>query len=187
MADEKEAVMAEEKKSSNNKIVIILIIVIVLLVAGGVTFFILNGKKPAESGTTSGKQIPLEVNAGVLNPDKMKEWNESVLAEMEDYQIPIAFSPTAISQDGENFSCEIGNPPGAKYYIYLDMYSDTTLSEEVYLSGLLEPGQGITTFKTNRAFPKGETDIVLVISTVQDDRETMVAQTMVALTLQVAE
>lgn len=179
--------MAEEKKSSNKTLVIVLIIVIVLLVAGGAVFFILNNNRTEEETSSNGKQIPLEVNAGVMDPDTMKEWNESVLAEMEDNQIPIAFSPTAISKDGTNFTCEIGNPPGAKYYIYLDMYSDTTLSEEIYLSGLLEPGQGIKTFQSSKEFPKGETDIVLVISTVQDDRQTIVAQTMVALTLQVLE
>lgn len=177
--------MTDEKKSSNKTVVILLIIVIVLLLAGGVTFFLLNGKKPAETETSGGKQIPLEVNAGVLNPDKMKEWNESILRDMEDNQIPIAFSPTAISTDGTNFTCEIGNPPGAKYLMYLDMYSDVSLSEEVYLSGLLQPGQGITSFTTTKAFPKGETDIVLVFTTVQDDRQTLVAQTMVALTLAV--
>lgn len=181
--------MAEEKKSSN-KIIILLIIIIVLLIAGGVTFFIMSANRSdngGESTPTGGKEIPLEVNAGVLSPDTMKEWNESVLAEMEDNQVPIIYAPNATSADGENFLCEIGNPEGAKYYIYLDMYSDTTLSEEVYLSGLLAPGQGITSFKTNRAFPKGETDIVLVISTVQDNKTTIVAQTMVVLTLQVSE
>ncbi len=181
--------MAEEKKSSN-KIIILLIIIIVLLIAGGVTFFIMSANRSdneGESTPTGGKQIPLEVNAGVLSPDKLQAWNESVLAEMEDNQIPIIFSPTATSAAGENFLCEIGNPTGAKYYIYLDMYSDASLEEEVYLSGLLAPGQGITSFKTNRAFPKGETDIVLVISTVQENKTTIVAQTMMALTLQVGE
>lgn len=177
--------MAEEKKSSNKKVIIILIIIIVLLIAGGTAFaLVMNAKnKPAESETTSGNVIPTEVNAKVLDPDKMKEWNESVLAEMEDNQIPVAFSPTATSSDGENFSCEIGNPPGAKYLMYLDMYADTSLEEQVYLSGLLEPGQGITEFKTSKTFPKGETDIVLVLTTVQDDHSTIVAQTMMALTL----
>lgn len=176
----------EEKKSSNKKIIIILIIIIVLLLVGGAVFFILNSKS-GEGGesATSGKQIPLEVNAGVVNPDRMKDWNESVLAEMEDNEIPIIYAPNATSADGENFLCEIGNPEGAKYYIYLDMYSDTTLSEEIYLSGLLAPGQGITSFKTNKVFSEGETDIVLVISTVQDNRTTIVAQTMMVLTLQV--
>lgn len=179
--------MAEETKSSNKKIIIILIIVIVLLLAGGAVFFIMNNRSDTEGDTTSGKQIPLEVNAGVMTGDKLKEWNESVLRDMEDNQIPMVFSPTAISKDGKNFSCEIGNPPGAKYYIYLDMYSDTTLSEEIYLSGLLDAGQGITTFQTNKTFPKGETDIVLVFTTVREDRQTIVAQTMVALTLQVTD
>lgn len=175
----------EEKKSSNKKIIIILIIIIVLLLVGGAVFFIWNAKSGEGGESTSGNQIPLEVNAGVLSPDKLKEWNESVLAEIEDNQVPIIFAPTATSVDGENFSCEIGNPAGAKYYIYLDMYSDTSLSEEVYLSGLLAPGQGITGFKTNKSFSTGETDIVLVITTVQDDRKTIVAQTMMVLTLQV--
>lgn len=180
--------MAEETKSSNKKIIIILIIIIVLLLAGGAVFFIMNNNRSGtESDTTSGKQIPLEINAGVLTGDKLKEWNESVLRDMEDTQIPMVFSPTAISKDGKNFSCEIGNPPGAKYYMYLDMYSDTTLSEEIYLSGLLDAGQGITTFQTNKTFPKGETDIVLVFTTVREDRQTIVAQTMVYLTLQVLD
>ncbi len=179
--------MTEEKKSSKKTLIILLIIVIILLLAGGITAFVLMkaDKEPTES-TTGGKQIPLEVNAGVLNPDKLKNWNESALQEAQDTQIPISFSPTATSADGTNFLCEIGNPPGAKYYMYLDIYSDTTLQEEVYLSGLLEPGKGITSFKTNRPFPKGETDAVLVLTTVQDDQQTIVAQTMVVLTLQVS-
>lgn len=178
--------MAEEKKSSNKRVIIILIVVIVLILAGAAFFFIKSGAFDKDSMPGS-KEIPLEVNAGVLTGDKLKEWNESVLAEMEDNEIPVTFSPTATSTDGVNFSCEIGNPPGAKYYIYLDMYSDTSLREEVYLSGLLAPGQGIFNFTTNRAFPKGETDIVLVITTVQDNRTAIVAQTMMVLTLQVGD
>ncbi len=178
--------MTEEKKSSNKTVIIILIIVIILLLAGGATFFILNANnKPSESESTGGKQIPLEVNAGVVSPDKVKEWNEQAIKEMQDNEIPMIFSPTATSTDGVNFECEIGNPPGAKYYMYLDLYSDVSLEEEVYLSGLLEPGKGITSFSTSKTFPKGETDAVLVFTTVRDDQKTIVAQTMVYLTLQV--
>ena len=179
--------MAEERKSSNKKIIVILIIIIVLLIGGGVAFaLVMNAKNnSAESGND--KVIPTEVNAKVLGPDAMKEWNESVLAEMEDNQVPMVFAPNAISKDGENFTCEIGNPPGAKYLMYLDMYADTELKDEIYLSGLIEPGQGITEFKTNKKFPKGETDVVIVFTTVQEDRQTIVAQTMMYLTLQVEE
>ncbi|MDE6732367.1 MAG: hypothetical protein K2J77_05770, partial [Oscillospiraceae bacterium] len=115
--------MAEEKKSSNKTLIIILIIIIVLLLVGGAVFFILHSKSGEGGESTGGNQIPLEMNAGVLSPDKLKDWNESVLAEMEDNQVPIIYAPNATSADGENFLCEIGNPAGAKYYIYLDMYS----------------------------------------------------------------
>ncbi len=179
--------MTNEKKSSNKTVIIILIIIILLLLAGGATFFILNANnKPSESEETGGKQIPLEISAGVLSPDQLKNWNEEALKEAEDNQIPVIYTPTATSTDGVNFECEIGNPKGAKYYMYLDMYSDSSLEEEIYLSGLLEPGKGITSFSTSKTFPKGETDTVLVLTTVQEDQKTIVAQTMVYLTLQVS-
>ncbi len=180
--------MAEEKKSSNKTLIILLIIVIVLLLAGGITAFALMNanKEPTESTKMPGGQIPMEITAGVLDPDTIEDWNEQALKEAKDNQIPISYSPTANSVDGKNFACVIGNPEGAPHYFYVDLYSDTSLEEQVYLSGLIEPGRGLTTFTTNKTFPKGETDAVLVITTVEDDMKTMVAQTMVYLTLVVS-
>ncbi len=180
--------MAEEKKSSNKTLIIILMIVIILLLAGGITAFVLlnANKEPTESTKMPGGQIPMEITAGVLDPDTIEDWNEQALKEAKDNQIPISYSPTANSVDGKNFACVIGNPEGAPHYFYVDLYSDTSLEEQVYLSGLIEPGRGLTTFTTNKTFPKGETDAVLVITTVDDDMKTMVAQTMVYLTLVVS-
>lgn len=181
--------MAEEKKSSNKTLIIILIIVIILLLAGGITAFVLlTDNKPVDEQSTlmPGGQIPMEITAGVLDPDTIEDWNEQALKEAQDNQIPISYSPTANSVDGKNFACVIGNPEGAPHYFYVDLYSDTSLEEEVYLSGLIQPGRGLTSFTTNKTFPKGETDAVLVITTVDDDMKTMVAQTMVYLTLVVS-
>lgn len=181
--------MAEEKKSSNKTLIILLIIVIILLLAGGITAFVLlTDNKPVDEQSTPmpGGQIPMEITAGVLDPDTIEDWNEQALKEAQDNQIPISYSPTANSVDGKNFACVIGNPEGAPHYFYVDLYSDTSLEEEVYLSGLIQPGRGLTSFTTNKTFPKGETDAVLVITTVDDDMKTMVAQTMVYLTLVVS-
>ncbi len=181
--------MAEEKKSSNKTLIIVLIIVIILLLAGGITAFVLMKADKPDDGQgklTPGGQIPMEITAGVLDPDTLEKWNEEALKEAKDNQIPISYSPTANSVDGKNFACVIGNPEGAPHYFYVDMYSDTTLEEEIYLSGLIEPGRGLTSFTTNKTFPQGETDIVLVITTVEDDMKTIIAQTMVYLTLVVS-
>lgn len=130
--------MAEEKKSSNKTVIIILLIVIILLLAGVAAFFIWNANKPKEEESTGGKQIPLEVNAHVMTSDQNEAWN-SMFEEMKDNEIPVRYSPTAISTDGKNFGCEIGNPISAPHYMYVDLYTDATLTEEIYLSGLLAP------------------------------------------------
>lgn len=173
--------MAEEKKSSNKKLVIILIVVIVLLVAGGAAFLLLNGKKPAEQGTlTSNGTIPYAANVGVV---KENEDLAEKLKEGTGDRIPIHFATGANSKDGENFTCVLGNPQGAQYDMYFDMYSDSTLSEQIYISGLVAPGSQLESFKSNKKFPKGNTDVVLVITTVEDDHKTLHSQAMVALTL----
>jgi len=174
--------MAEEKKSSNNKVVIILIIVIVLLIAGGVTFFILNGKKPAEEGTlTSDGTIPYAANVGMVkeNEDLAEKLKEGV-----GDRIPLHFSTTAKSEDGENFKCVLGNPQGAQYDMYFDIYADDECTDQIYVSGLIPPGSQLESFKSNKKFPKGTNqDVTLVVTTVEDDHKTLHLQTRVALTI----
>lgn len=166
--------MAEEKKSPKSGVLIIILIAILLLLAGAVpVYFVIRDSLPVEeSSVTGGNVIPSEVQTG-----------ESL--NVQDNQIPISFDPIARSTDGENFTCAIGNPAGAKYDMYLDMRADGALEEQVYMSGLLKPGQGITRFKTSKKFPKGNTDIVLVFTTVADDHKTLIAQSMMVLTLSV--
>ena len=166
--------MAEEKKPSNSGVLIIILIAALLLLAGAVpVYFIIRDSLPIEESSTSG---------GNVIPSEAKSNSD---LSVQDNQIPISFDPVARSTDGENFTCAIGNPAGARYDMYLDMRADSALEEQVYMSGLLKPGQGITRFKTSKTFPKGDTDIVLVFTTVADDHKTLVAQTMMVLTLSV--
>lgn len=171
--------MAETKKSSNRTVIIILIIVIVLLLAGGATFFILNANKPAEETTSSGG-IAYEANVGMIKP------NEDLAEKLKEGvgdRIPLHFSTTAVSSDGENFKCVLGNPDGAQYDIYFDIYADNDCTDQIYLSGLIAPGSQLEGFTSKKTFPKGTQDVVLVITQVEDDHNTLHLQTMVTLTL----
>lgn len=173
--------MAEEKKSSNKTVVIILIIVIVLLLAGGATFFLLNKSKPAEQGVlTSEGTIPYEVNVGIV---KENEDLAEKLKEGTGDRIPLHLSTTAQSSDGENFKCVLGNPEGAQYDMYFDIYADEDCTDQIYISGLLAPGSQLEGFKSKKTFPKGTQDVVLVVTTVEEDHKTLHMQTRVSLTL----
>lgn len=172
--------MAETKKSSNRTIIIVLIIVIVLLLAGGAAFLILNGRnKSAEGAETSGG-IAYETNVGMVKPnedlaEKLKEGVEN--------RIPLHFSTSAVSSDGTNFKCVLGNPDGAQYDIYFDIYADDECTDQIYLSGLIAPGTQLEGFTSKKTFPKGTQDVVLVVTQVEADHKTLRLQTRVALTL----
>ncbi len=173
----------EEKKKKSKKVPVIIISAIAAAsVAGGATWFFMNNKKPAEEQgkLTSDGTIPYAVNVGIV---KENEDLEAKLKEGTENRIPLHFATVATSKDGENFKCVLGNPGGAQYDMYFDMYADSEMKDQIYISGLVPPGSQIEEFKTNKKFPKGNTDIVLAITTVEDDHKTLHLQTFVALTL----
>lgn len=171
--------MAENEKKKNKALVpILLIILIVVIVAVGIIVIKLLTKED-DKPTTSGNWIGIgyEQNATILTSGE--------IAYSQPEGIAVRFNPLAVSADGENFECEIANSYGNTLDMYLDIYVDLVDMEEIYLSGLMRPGEGITHFKTNRVMPKGTYDVVLVLTLVEDDHQTIHSQSNVALTLYV--
>lgn len=179
----------ETKKSSNKTIVIILIIIIMLLLVGGgaAAFVLINNANSGESSDSEALGaggIGYETNVGMVKPnedlaEKLKEGTED--------RIPLHFSTNAISSDGENFKCVLGNPDGARYDIYFDLYADADCTEQLYLSGLIAPGTQLEGFVSKQKIPEGTHDAVLVVTQVEDDHKTLHLQTMVVLTLNVTQ
>ncbi|MDE6728057.1 MAG: hypothetical protein K2J80_09000 [Oscillospiraceae bacterium] len=170
--------MAESEKKKNVLVPILIIILIVVVVAGGVVILKLLNKEEGDERSlnyTSGNGIGYEMNAVVLTSGD--------IAVSQPDGVAIKFKPIAKSEDGVNFSCEIANSLANKLDIYIDIYLDASYEDEIYLSGLLRPGEGITSFKTNRKMSSGTYDVVLVPTTVEDDHKTIAAQSAVYLTL----
>ena len=172
--------MAENEKKKNKALVpILLIILIVVIVAAAVVIIKLLTKEDDKPDTASGNWIGIgyEQNATILTSGE--------IAFSQPEGIGIRFNPLATSADGENFNCEIANSYANTLDMYIDIYTDGTYEEEIYISGLMRPGEGITYFKTNRVMSKGTYDVVLVLTLVEDDHKTIHSQSNVALTLYV--
>ena len=176
--------MAEEKKK--NKFVPILITILSLIIVAAGVIILLLLKKQGESGNslnyTSENGIGYEINATVITSDVE-------FATSQGDGIAVKYKPSAISSDGWEFDCEMGNSTGNKLDMYLAIYEsdqDLTSQEPIYLSGLLKPGEGITHFKTNRKMPSGSYDVVLAFTLVEDDHQTLHGQSLVYLTFRVS-
>lgn len=165
------------KKPLKKQVLIISIALIVLLLTGIAVFFVLNTGNAAETPESDTSGIRYEPNTTAIIGGSA---GSNVGA---GNKIPLHFAAGATSSDGENFACTLGNPHGAAHDIYFDIYADRDFTEEIYLSGLVAPGTQIESFKSGKKFPYGATDVFLVITTVDDDHETLLMQTTVVLTL----
>ena len=94
--------------------------------------------------------------------------------------IALDFQDSAVSEDGQLFSCYILNAGPNVYDMFLTIYGDAELTDELFSSGLVPPGRGFDQIKLNRALDKGTNTVYVVLTQVDTDEEgvqTIVGQT----------
>lgn len=172
---------SENVKKSPSKLVILLIVIIVLVAGGVVTalLLLLNQGGDTEDGEPA-RTIGYQEGYIILDEKDA----ENVLDAPEG-MINLNYKNVAESADGVNFICEINNSDGNSYDMYLDLYLDATFEDELFLSGLIPPGGGIETFKSDIPLEDGYYEAVLVMTQVDDDHATIVGQASVVINLYV--
>lgn len=176
---------AKENKSSKTVIILLLIIIFLLLAGGIIAAVFLLGKEDdvqSDDDISGRVTLPYEAGAVMMDEESLQKQVEA-MHDQADEGIGVRYKRVAVSNDGENFVTEIGNSISNSYDMYLDIYMDDSLEEEIYVSGLLQPGASIYEFKINKKLDPGEYESVLVFTQVEDDHATLHAQTMVYMTL----
>lgn len=170
------------EKSPKKKLVAVVLVIILLLALGVVVFLVLRGQEESEGGTSLG----YEGTAYTVTDEKtLQDMVNEMMA--KDGQMALEYSPGASSSDGKNFSCNIVNSAKNQYDMYLGIYSDDALTDELYLTQLIRPGDGIESFTTSRELEEGSHSCILVFTQVEDDHQTIHAQVKVVYTLSVSD
>lgn len=97
--------------------------------------------------------------------------------------ITLEYKRVATSQDGKTFKCQIANAKENQFDMYIDMYTDSALTDEIFLSELFRPGTGFEEITLNRTLDKGLHTVYLVFTQVEDDQSTMHNQMVVTYDL----
>lgn len=184
-----------EKIKKPSKTELLLIIVIVLLAACGaalVTLLSRGGVPPESEKTPAAESIPAEEGiikydeaAVALNAEDLQSQLDEMQKKADDRQMALRYQKTAVSSDGVNFKCEIGNSAANNYDMYINIYKDPELTEQILLTGLIPPGSGITEFQSEIPLETGTYSATLVLTQVEEDHSTFHAQLMVVLDLTV--
>lgn len=97
-----------------------------------------------------------------------KAYDEAVEAGRGNY-IALLFRPEAYSNDGINFKCRIGNSTANEDDLFLAIYGDSELTDELFLSELLRPGTAFDEITLNHALPAGRNNVYTVFTTVVEE------------------
>ncbi len=186
--------MAESEKKSNKLNVVIIILIIVLILLVGIVGYMLLGRDSSEpADDTEQTQVfgapvlKYDEAAVVLDEQQMFERIQQMQEEVAKGNMALEYKNLAVSKDGVNFACHIANSLANDTDMYFNIYLDNTYEQQILLTGLIPPGQGIGSFESEIPLEPGVYDTVLVFTQVEDDHETIKAQVQVVYQMRVDE
>lgn len=188
-----------QKQKNNSKIVIIIMAVLIVVLIVLIAMLALRKDTPSEDNdsasadTTVSQQtlspgvLMYDANAVGLSEDDLQKQVDEMFERAKEGTMALQFKNTAFSADGINFSCEIGNSIKNNYDMYINIYKDDSLEEQILLTGLIPPGSGIENFQSEVQLDPGRYEALLVLTQVEDDHATLHAQLSVVLNLVVED
>lgn len=177
----------ENKQASgltNKKIIVIAAAIIVLLL--GVVVFLLARQSTMNIIDEGVPKIGYAVEATVvLDEDALQAAADQAIKNARENRIALQYKNNAYSKDGKTFSCLLANSPNNLYDMFLTIYADAEMTDQVYLSGLVPPGSGFEEITLDRALEKGDHTMVVVLTQVDtDENGTQVLKNQVSHTVE---
>lgn len=157
----------EKKSSSSQKVIIVAAVIIVLLLAAVIILLI---RRPSDDG---GSAIGYATDAKVmLDQDSLQAAVDEALENAKNGMVALEYQNDAYSSDGKTFSCYIANAAANLYDMFLAIYADESLTDQVFLSELVPPGSGFEEITLDRALDRGDHTVYVAVTQVETDEET---------------
>lgn len=90
------------------------------------------------------------------NPEDLAEQVKTMYESAADEGIGVEYKNEAFSADGQNFDCYIGNPTSSSYPLFITIYADNSFQEELFVSGLIKPGQAFNKITFTRPLTEAQ-------------------------------
>lgn len=165
---------AENKQASglaNKKIIAAAALIIVLLL--GVVIFLLWRSSTTNINDDGVPKLGYATEAKVmLDQDSLQAAFSEALRNAADGNIALKYRNDAYSENGTDFECYIVNSESNKYDMFLTIFADAELTDQIFLSQLVPPGSGFEEITLSRALDKGVHTVYVALTQVDTDAET---------------
>lgn len=178
--------MESKKQSERRWLVPALLIVIILLV---IALFLMRSCSAETTNIEDGGVPKIGYAEGVtaLDESSLQAAMDDAIAKAAEGTIALSYKNTATSTDGTNFDCYIGNSLSNNYDMYIDIYADQALTDEIFLSGLFRPGEAFKEIELTHPLAPGTHTVYVAYTQVEEDQATIHAQVVVTMEFVVNE
>lgn len=162
-----------------------------LLLAVALALSILTGCKKKEEEKEEKSGLILDyATSGVIelqDPNALQKAFDEAQRESLESMFSLEYQESAFSEDGKTFRCYIGNSAYNTDDIFISIYMDAELTDEVYMSQLLRPGMAFDTIELNRTLEPGNYTVFVPHTKIRliDGEQTIVGQLVVTMELHV--
>ncbi len=143
-----------------------------------------------KAAVAAGGQIGYATNAVASDPVTLQQQVDEMYAKADEPGIALEYKNVMVSEDGLNFDCYIGNSADNIYDMFIAIYADAQMTDELFLSDLLRPGSRFEKLTLERKLEPGNYTGYVVYTQVKDEAETgdvpiQVIQAQVATTIDI--
>lgn len=163
---------ADTKKTSappNKMFIAIIILIVAIIGATAVIVFMMNRNSGEQD---SGPTIGYATNATVmLDQQSVQAAMDEAVRNARDGRIGLSYRNDAYSEDGSTFECRIANSIANYYDMFLTIYADAELTDQIYLSGLVPPGSGFQQITLDHPLDPGDHRVYVVLTQVKTNED----------------
>ena len=107
----------------------------------------------------------------MLDQDSLQAAVDEAQRNAREGLVALQYQNDAFSTDGETFSCHIANAPTNLYDMFLTIYADPEMTDQVFLSELVPPGSGFTEITLDHALEQGDTTVYVAVTQVATNED----------------
>lgn len=154
--------------TSSNKAVIIAISVAaaVVIAAVAIVAVVILRSNQSDSKQVIGYATEAKV---MLDPKTLQQAMEEAIANASDGNIGLKYKNNAYSSDGINFECYIVNSESNVYDMFLTIFADAEMTDQIFLSELVPPGSGFEQISLDHTLEVGTHTVYVALTQVKTD------------------
>jgi len=144
---------------------------------------------PADNAGRGGFRIGYQEGLTVVEDPNALQSAVDEMIEKSREAVGLEYKNEAYSSDGTNFVCYIANAERNEYDMFIAIYGDENFTDELFLSGLMRPGQAFDHLTLNHPLETGSHTVYVAFTQVEevDGEQAIHAQVLVTMNFTVLE